>query len=250
MCKLVLILWFRAVTNNTNHYQLICQLFFSINRFIVWSIKCERIVKKCHSQFFSEPTAMFSICLFCPTDSPEPKGIWLFCYYVEEKLQIFTFQKLEAEKVWHFSPESFHEEGFVSHVGILSGFVEFIKKVSVCVYTLSCKHISFLNTTITNLLINYHQDAQDLHSFRNIIILIHSEKKKNGKTNWQKWKNYENISSVTAEEFNTLLLRTFDTLQSWESKCIWIKSKTHRREVSHQNTDTQRLCFFADCAYL
>ena len=38
-------LWFMAATADYFICQLICQLFFSINRFVVWSIKCQKIVK-------------------------------------------------------------------------------------------------------------------------------------------------------------------------------------------------------------
>lgn len=51
---------------------------------------------------FPNSKVMSSNCLFYPTNSPQPKNIQFSIKYDKEKHHIFTFEKLEPEKVRHF----------------------------------------------------------------------------------------------------------------------------------------------------
>lgn len=44
------------------------------NGFIIWSIRCQKMVSTSHHNF-PQPRVMYSICLFCPTNHPNVKEI-------------------------------------------------------------------------------------------------------------------------------------------------------------------------------
>lgn len=86
----------RATTNDD--YRVVCWLFY---RFVVLSIKCQKIVKNTHYNF-SQPKVVCSYILFCPINITKPKDIQFTIVYDKEKDQMLTSEKLEAPNVIFF----------------------------------------------------------------------------------------------------------------------------------------------------
>ncbi len=63
---------------------------------IVWSIKCQKILKNDHHNFL-KPKVMPSNCSFGPTNSSKPKDIQFTIIQDKEKQQILRIQKLEKD---------------------------------------------------------------------------------------------------------------------------------------------------------
>lgn len=68
-------------------------VIFSIDQSIVWSVKCQHLVRNVHYYSFKSKVLTADVFL-CPTNSEQSKDIWFWSY-----MQIFTLEKLEQSTV-------------------------------------------------------------------------------------------------------------------------------------------------------
>lgn len=79
-------------------FRYLCQLF--LDELLIWSITCQKVINYVHHNFYKLKLTYWN-CLFCSSNSSKGKDIY-YHRRKKKKLVIFTFQKMELVKFWHF----------------------------------------------------------------------------------------------------------------------------------------------------